>query len=366
MIKAGYAAKPQVLEEGTPSTNNCKNNRILNYDYLRVFAMLMVIVNHIADYYLVFSHPDSRTIYIYEGISHCAVPLFLMLTGAFVINKAGKTSAKTFYINSAIKLGVPFVFFVVIYYLYDSYHSQMKLDKILNTLLTGFNGTYAHWYVVMLAVIYAFVPLIAFVKNRVPYKKYEKVVIILFFWLIIGKYYENSQVTWSLSNLYLMGYVLMGDVITERIKNRKNNLVGILLIIAGVLMLICNHLILHATVTNAEGDYYNKFLNMYSAPLIVLSSIIIFTGFSILQVKRSVYLLAGTSYTVFLSHKLILNILRTYTPLFEIIEHQFYDYAGIMIPLESLLLLLISFVFSLGFHYVLDKTVYKKYLKKRN
>lgn len=54
--------------------------REVNYDYLRAFAMIMVILNLVADYYLqIYSGTGWENpfpVYIFEGISHCAVPLF--------------------------------------------------------------------------------------------------------------------------------------------------------------------------------------------------------------------------------------------------------------------------------------------------
>ena len=73
--------------------------REINYDWMRVFAMSMVILNHIADWYLLRMAEPSRLVYLCEGLSRCAIPLFLMLTGAFVVDKAAKETPKIFYLK---------------------------------------------------------------------------------------------------------------------------------------------------------------------------------------------------------------------------------------------------------------------------
>lgn len=159
--------------------------RAINFDCMRVFAMCMVILNHIADQFVL---NDSQAwlhtgyTYVFESVSHCAIPLFLMLTGVFVIEKAGKTAPKKFYLHSAKKLGIPFAVFVIIYFVYDVCIAKTKIvEDIWRGILTGFVGMYAHWYMIMLMMIYAFLPLVAFIKNRVSHEAWTKGVIIFFY-----------------------------------------------------------------------------------------------------------------------------------------------------------------------------------------
>lgn len=100
----------------------------------------------------------------------------------------------------------------------------------------------------MLFLVYAFIPLIALVKKNVEYKVYERGAVIIFLWLMIGHYYESSQTSWSLSNLYFIGYVLFGDIISTRLKEKKNNIEGLLLIALSIGILVFNHVLLYRHV----------------------------------------------------------------------------------------------------------------------
>lgn len=134
-------------------TIRSKSERIRenNFDCLRVYCMFMVILNHVADIHLLKMGWTTSNIivYLFEGISHCAVPIFLMITGAFLLDQMPKISSKAFYIKSFKKLGIPTLFFMLVYWIFDYICGRKSILDILNTFITGCAGAYAHWYVFM-------------------------------------------------------------------------------------------------------------------------------------------------------------------------------------------------------------------------
>lgn len=335
--------------------------RAINFDCMRVFAMCMVILNHIADPFVLNGNQiwlHTGYTYVFESVSHCAIPLFLMLTGVFVIEKAGKTTPKNFYLHSAKKLGIPFIIFVIIYFVYNICIAKTKaVGDIWGGILTGFVGMYAHWYMIMLVMIYAFLPLVAFIKNRVSNRAWTKGVIIFFVWVMCGHYFENTNSAWSLCNMYFMGYVLMGNIIYQKLKSRKNNIVGFGFILCGLAILVFNGAALYYVVMDG-GDYYNKLLNLYGAPLIIIASVIIFSGFVMLNVKLNVRSLAEISYIVFLSHKMVINIIST--RLWPVLEKTFNYNIRILVPIEFIIVFVLSVLLSLGIYKLLNITVYRR------
>lgn len=331
--------------------------REANYDWMRVFAMSMVILNHIADWYLLRMAEPSRLVYLCEGLSHCAIPLFLMLTGAFVIDKAAKETPETFYLKSLKKLGVPFLIFMFIYYAYDLCNKNITWENVLKGFITGFHGLYAHWYVVMLAVVYAILPLVGLIKKNVNLKAYQKGVVVFFIWVMVGHYFESTDVVWSLANMYFLGYVLFGNILKEKLHGIKNNVFGILLVILGMGILAVNHTIfLYRKVING-GDYFDKLFNLYGAPFIILASVVIFVGFSLLTVKKEISKISELSYIIFLCHKLFIDIMGR--NIWGQIENFFDGKLYFIIPVEWVLVLTISLFFSMLFNGGLKKTIYK-------
>lgn len=90
-----------------------KSERIINADVIRILAMLMIIVMHT---FLSFTiRPDFFQTPIYfllspiAVVSNSGVLLFFILSGYLVVGK--KRTIKENFRKTAIKLGIPFVFF---------------------------------------------------------------------------------------------------------------------------------------------------------------------------------------------------------------------------------------------------------------
>lgn len=245
-----------------------------------------------------------------------------MLTGVYVLDKAERLQAREFYKSSLKKLGIPFLIFVIVYFFYDIYVTRTKTIRIIfSGIITGFSGMYAHWYMVMLSVVYAFIPLLAFIRRNVSWNSWRNGTITFFVWVMLGHFFESSVVTWSLSNMYLLGYVLLGNMLHQLFnKIKKSNFKGTLLIVIGLLILFLNGIILDKIVC-LGGDYYNKLVTLYSAPLVIVGSVVIFSGFSLLSIKFKLKSLAEISYIVFLSHKILIDVISK--RIFSILEQKF-------------------------------------------
>ena len=135
--------------------------RVEHIDLIRVFACLSVIAIHInaitrdnfitnnKTYYALFTLLDSFT--------RAGVPLFLMLTGYFVLKK--EEDYKTFIKKKMPKLIIPFILFSFVYYLYLVYDTNISFN-ILNFIKRLFNNEiYYHlWYMYTIILIYLFIP----------------------------------------------------------------------------------------------------------------------------------------------------------------------------------------------------------------
>ncbi len=78
--------------------------RKLSYDVIRIVAVLMVLMVHVSGYIVLYhTDPTSREFVIgnfFNGISRAGVPLFLMLTGALLLNEDKPFNTKRFYKTS--------------------------------------------------------------------------------------------------------------------------------------------------------------------------------------------------------------------------------------------------------------------------
>ncbi len=211
---------------------------------------------------------------------------------------------------------------------------------------------------VLLTVIYIFVPLLAFIKSKTSQVAWEKGTFIFFIWTMLSFHYGNSLAAWSLSNMYLLGYVLLGNVIHHKLsKYNKNNRIGFALIALGILILALDRIILKSIVMNGD-NYYNKLLNLYGAPLIIIGSIVIFSGFSLLYIAKSIIILSSISYIVYLSHKLLVDIIAHF--IYPYLEKVFQYDVRILIPVEFIIVLPLSICLGFVLFRLLNMIFYRR------
>ncbi len=304
----------------------------------------MVIITHVADYYLLKTEMQDPIVFLFEGISHCANPLFLMLTGAFALERSGGVEPEQFWKKSFFKLGSPTIIFAVIYWVADIYVGAITNPlRICKDIATGFYQRYPHWYMSMLSSIYFVLPFIARAKKSISERTYRKAVIAYFVWAMVGLYFDEVQASWTIGlAMSYMGYVLLGNILKDW-HFKKNNKIGTLLIILGSFILMLDYYIIYLMVQQG-GDYYNKFLWGYKAPLVIIGTLMVYIGFNKIIVRRSFAGCAKYSFYIYLSHRLIMNVLYYYRIVPGVVEQWFEGHSGIVICIMTALVFLLSYM----------------------
>ena len=240
------------MEVNVIKENN--NSRENNWDFFRVLCAFGVIMIHVSATYIEsyrISYPFEYDFHIkasivYNSFSRFAVPGFLMLSGAFLLQNDKNKEFRRFYRKSFVKLGVPTIIFTVIYFLYTvvlnsilNYpHVDIIKSIILSVKQTLRGVPYYHmWYMYALIGIYAFIPIIIRLRNDIGEKAFKKVSYIVFAVTILSGMTSNNYIQWSITNsVSHIGYVMIGYVIKTDLEKKKDNKKGVCLI---VLSLIC-------------------------------------------------------------------------------------------------------------------------------
>ncbi|MDD3241038.1 MAG: acyltransferase [Lachnospira sp.] len=121
-----------------------QTRRYNNYDLLRILATIAVIVIHVNYRYFAYRAytPSMDKYYIIESlfnmVSRFSVPIFVMLSGAFLLHKESNGDAKAFYKKSCKKLLVPTLIVMAVFLLIDEI-SALRVGEV--TLLTFIIGT---------------------------------------------------------------------------------------------------------------------------------------------------------------------------------------------------------------------------------
>ena len=160
----------------------------LSYDIARIIAIISVIFVHVSVIISIGMNPQTTefcTGVILRILSITGVPIFLMISGALLLNEEKNFINKKFIKDSWLLLVLITVFWLIFYGIYYSYfipissNQPPSLDIFIN-YVTHFNGYFIPhmWYMYMIIGMYLLIPVL-----RIFVKKENKNIIK---WLIIG------------------------------------------------------------------------------------------------------------------------------------------------------------------------------------
>lgn len=143
-------------------------SRIPGLDLLRVVACYMVVQVHAGEYYyalpggLVTPGTDPVAVNLLNSLCRIAVPLFVMLSGYFLLPVQGST--RVFFTRRFSRVVVPFVVWCALYAIYRWLRgeSERGLGGDLANIPVNFGVEVGHlWFVYMLLGLYLFAPVIS-------------------------------------------------------------------------------------------------------------------------------------------------------------------------------------------------------------
>lgn len=147
-----------------------KPTRVAYADLVRVIAILMVVLIHTAAPLFSTLPTDSNGFAVsvlLDGIAHAAVPLFVMVSGIFLLDEKRMMSVHRAIRHYALPLVGLFFFWSVLYAVANKVAFPLLLENagINLTLVKNFGvsvleGAYHMWYIPMMAGLYLITPLL--------------------------------------------------------------------------------------------------------------------------------------------------------------------------------------------------------------
>jgi surface polysaccharide O-acyltransferase-like enzyme len=149
---------------------NQLKGRPVYVDLIRTVAIIGVILLHASGQWLITSQEISQltplgalrwsVVDIYQSIGVMGVPLFLMLTGALLLQPEKSESLSTFFKKRWIRIGLPLVFWGAIYFVWVFLVLKwpFSIDAVIQGIL---NGPYTQfWYIYVLIGLYLLTPIL--------------------------------------------------------------------------------------------------------------------------------------------------------------------------------------------------------------
>lgn len=331
-----------------------------NYDLLRVICTLAIIIIHVSaicinsnSYTDSYNNFDITAVFCIT-MSRFAVPCFLFLSGAFLLDNDKNQNYSTFYRKKLIKIFIPTIIFTIIYFLYyitittiGVANGTAGLSAYLTPIKNLLKGapTYHMWYMYTLIGIYLLIPVMIKLKLDIGEKAFARLSWIYFLVSIASGLTTTSLLCWGLpSTVMYLGYVLIGYQIRKNTKEKKNNAKGILFIILGLLSLLLlsflYYLVKVGTIKNIDEELFSNNFN----PLIAIAGMFVFLGFSYIRINsiKIISFVSRESFVIYLIHVGVISIIFRNTG--------YIGHSELFIPIGTSIVFLISLILAIGYN----------------
>lgn len=308
---------------------NTAPSRLIWPDLIRVFAAAGVVTIHSFELPLISLNelkPGNYLLYVWYIIVKTAVPLFLMLSGALLL---GKNESDLVFLSKRIRrILIPWLFWTIIFLVVKYSSVLSSVDRTLSTLVRIFSAEFT--YIPTIFSLYVLIPYLrVLVRGVSPLKQW----LLIFFWFLtvsLLPHLRNSmafplQVDNGLVRLTInyLGYLFLGFeiriLLEKKVGLRKFWSLALFLLVAVVLGTLWLYV-------SGSSDSITSF--SYTAPLMVLSSILLFYLFFILGNwlesmitipsknwgVRSLSSLSLGSFGVFFIHPLLIPLVKNFFP----------------------------------------------------
>lgn len=248
-------------------------------DVIRFVAIFMVILLHSSGFPYRFLNPSITGVdvvnwlstTVYAAIGLLGVPLFVMLTGVLLLDPNRENeSLKVFYKKRLNRIGLPFIFWSVVYFAWS--FSVLGQPLTLMNIVQGLaNGAYTHlWYLYLLMGLYALTPVLRVLMKHLDRKLHMYLLILWFAGTTITpaihtflpqlNYYPYPFILIDWIGYYLLGLYLLQ---TSMPKTK-----AFLIMLGGLLGTVASSWLLTGTL----GEQYTAFFHSYVSPTIILAS----------------------------------------------------------------------------------------------
>ena len=296
-----------------------ENDRVVYFDYLRIFAALAVIMLHVASQKWKVTNVNGfewKTFNFFDSIVRWGVPVFTMISGALFLER--EIPLKKIYSKYILRMVIAFVFWSCIYMLFNKGTNVDKLAQLIR-------GHYHLWFVPMIIGLYMCIPVIKPIIKDKSKTKYFLILALIFASIIpelvtLVKDFGGKNLIKIVSAandlvnkmtvkmvLGYVGYFILGFYLNKIELKKNHRFVIYVLGIIGAIFTIVMDLLVALKLNKCCDHYYINF-NVN----ILFESIAIFTLFKYLRLKPNKFIskLSKYSFGAYLVHVLVLEQLN--------------------------------------------------------
>ena len=333
--------------------------RLVNYDYLRVFASLAIIILHVSASNINrvgTSGLNFTTFTIYNSAVRWGVSIFVMISGLLFLKK--DVPIEKIYKKYIPRLLIAFAFWSLIYALEKSIRFGGGISFNFNGFLGNLlEGHYHMWFIFMIISLYMFIPIFKLIIKDQKTTKYLLIIAFIFTFCIpfINQIIKdfitnenvldnvniiNENITTMKKNMllgypfyFILGYYLN----TYEISKKTRNIFYILGIISFITIFSLNIIVTLNNNIVCTSYYSNYFMTT------TLEVIAVFIWFRYHKFKDNniIIKLSKYSFGAFMVHVLIIEKLAS---IFKFSTLSFYT--PLSVPIIAIIVFIISYIIS--------------------
>lgn len=201
-------------------------------DWANIISAFAVVCLHCSGG--VFQYEEERRWYLallIQTVMHFAVPVFFMITGTTLLEYRRRYSTRTFFQKRALRAGIPFLFWTVVYLLSPVFMYQADFPDLAMVRNAIFNNgaTNIFWFFYALFGIYLSMPVLSLLAKPEHFRRVEYLCALSFafnallpiFTRYVGPVYGELKPT--VVGGYL-GYVFLGWLLRHERYSKKTRL----------------------------------------------------------------------------------------------------------------------------------------------
>ncbi|MEH7224659.1 acyltransferase family protein [Bacillus sp. JJ1566] len=321
-------------------------------DWLRIFAIIGVVTIHVSAWTVaenLYNHPQSYWLVgnLFESLSRCSVPIFVMISGALLLRNDKTLTYKEFMQKRIGKIFVPLLSWSLIYYFYQVYRGHFTLSATeFGSMFLSNSISYHLWFMYMILGLYLVTPLLKILTRHASKRDIQY---FLLLWFIISVFSKTTDYLFGIKiNLELyfvmnyVGYFILGYYLSTYTISRKLQISSYIGAIIGLFATFS----LTYIYTKSAGGALSEFWYEYHSPNVFLVSVGVFILFKSREESLSKPIpmlfqwINQTSFGIYLIHILVMSLFME-----SIFNKIYYNLHPIIsIPLNVAIVITISLI----------------------
>lgn len=290
---------------------------------LRILAVYAVITGHVTIWIITGAEPFTFSWWVgcwILSMCLCSIPIFVMISGALLLDDSRNESPIEFYKRRVYRLGIPLVAWTVVYLavrkLVD--HEELNVRSIIRLIITA--DLYYHlWFLYMIPGLYLITPpLRTFVRHS---SRKERLFVIVTILVLANVYFQTDTLIWnnqrSIFTMFIpyIAYYLCGYEL-RHIDPRK---ISSKYLVAVVIVCTLYLTAFSGVFLERQGSMGTRFVfDFFSLPVAIMSIAIFWAAYlhSLKAkplkgiAKTAIKWIASTTLGIYVIHPIVLEYIR--------------------------------------------------------